>query len=114
MAVEYSVDDPAVVSLSGEQVRHRLGWLPDWSGDEHNLTRTLTPREEELSGLRQHLEGVLEVSGRGGQIHQGDGSLTVELRTPSAHGVTSYDVALAQRIDHMLLDLDVAVGDAPD
>ncbi len=114
MVVDYSLDDPAVASLSGDQVRHRLGWLPDWSGDQNNLTRTLTPRDVELSRLRQHLEGVLEVSGHGGQIHQGDGSLTVELRTPSAHGVTLYDVALAQRIDHMLLDLDVAVGDVPD
>jgi pterin-4a-carbinolamine dehydratase len=106
--------DGRPATLSAEEVHDRLSWLPDWSGDEHTLTRTLAPPQEELGGLLQHLEGVLEVSGHGGRIHQGDGQLTVELWTASANGVTSYDVALAQRIDHMLLDLDATVMDVSD
>jgi pterin-4a-carbinolamine dehydratase len=106
--------DGRPATLSAAEVHDRLSWLPDWSGDERTLARTFVPPEEDLGRLRQHLEGVLEVGGHSGRIHQADGRLTVELRTASADGVTSYDVALAQRIDHMLLDLDATVMDVSD
>lgn len=98
---------PAI--LGPDEVRRKLAYLTDWCGDEHALHRTITRPDGSVHAWRQHLERVLEVSGHGGRIVHEDGCITVELRTESVHGVTAYDIALAQRIDDVLLDGEHAV-----
>ncbi len=97
-----SIGTPA--PLAHDEVRRKLVYLTDWSGDEKRLRRTITRPPDEIGGLCHHLERVLEVSGQGGEVVQEDGVVTVDLRDELAGGVTSYHIALAQRIDDVLLD----------
>lgn len=87
--------------LEPETVRRRLERMPAWSGDANELRRTLGRPAE---GLWQHLQTVLDLSPHGGEIRRDGGELVVALRTESAGGVTAYDIALAQRIDDVLID----------
>lgn len=87
--------------LSEDVVRRRLARLPEWSGDQHQLTRTIEPSTE---AVRSHLSRVLDLSPYGGDLHWEDGRLVITLRTEGAGGVTAYDIALAQRIDDVLID----------
>ncbi len=98
------------VPLARAELRRKLGRLPDWTGDEHALRRELNVPPEELGDTTEFLERVIEVSGHGGRISTYGDHLTVELHTESAGGVTSYDLALAQRSDHALLDARVLGG----
>ena len=87
--------------LSDDEVRQRLGQLPDWSGDAHALTRVFdTPPD----GLHEHLRRVLDLSPQGGELADDVDRLIVTLRTASADGVTAYDIATAQRIDDVVID----------
>ena len=112
MAVQYDrlvsragvPDAPA--RLTDHDVRRKLGRLPHWSGDEHGLTRIIS---EPTDGLREHLQRVLDLSPHGGELHHDPYRLIVTLRTESADGVTAYDMALAQRIDDVLIDAGPAI-----
>jgi hypothetical protein len=92
-------DTPA--RLTDDDVRRKLGWLPHWSGDERGLTRIINEPTEDL---RLHLRRVLDLSPHGGDLRQDADCLIITLRTESAEGVTAYDIALAQRIDDVLID----------
>ncbi len=87
--------------LSDDEVRQRLGQLPDWSGDAHALIRVL---ETPPDGLHEHMRRVLDLSPQGGELTEDVDRLIVTLRTASADGVTAYDVATAQRIDDVVID----------
>jgi pterin-4a-carbinolamine dehydratase len=94
------------VRLTDDEVQQRLGQLSDWSGDAQALTRLIS---EPPGGLHEHLRRVLDLSPHGGELYQDVDRLTVTLRTESAHGVTAYDIALAQRIDDVLIDAGPAI-----
>jgi pterin-4a-carbinolamine dehydratase len=97
-------DTPA--RLTEDEVQQRLGQLSDWSGDAQALTRVIS---EPPGGLHDHLRRVLDLSPHGGELDQEVDRLIVTLRTESAHGVTAYDIALAQRINDVLIDAGPAI-----
>ena len=97
-------DPPA--RLTEDEVQRRLDLLDDWSGDADALRRVIT---EPPNGLHEHLRRVLDMSQHGGELDQEMDRLIVTLRTESAHGVTAYDIALAQRIDDVLIDAGPAI-----
>jgi pterin-4a-carbinolamine dehydratase len=97
-------DPPA--RLTEDAVQRRLDRLEDWSGGADALTRVIT---EPPGGLHEHLRRVLDLSPHGGELDQETDRLVVTLRTESAHGVTAYDIALAQRIDDVLIDAGPAI-----
>ena len=109
MAVQHQphttrTDPPA--RLTDDEVQRRLDRLEDWSGDADALTRVIN---EPPGGLHEHLQRVLDMSPHGGELDQETDRLIVTLRTESAYGVTAYDIALAQRIDDVLIDAGPAI-----
>lgn len=91
----------ALARLSEDVVRRRLARLPEWSGDGHQLVRTL---DRSTDALQSHLSRVLDLSPYGGDLRREDGRLVITLCTEGAGGVTAYDIALAQRIEDVLID----------
>jgi pterin-4a-carbinolamine dehydratase len=97
-------DPPA--RLTEDEVQRRLDRLEDWSGDADALTRVIS---EPPGGLHEHMQRVLDMSPHGGELDEEMDRLIVTLRTESVGGVTAYDIALAQRIDDVLIDAGPAI-----
>jgi hypothetical protein len=85
--------------LSAGELRTALSGLPQWSGDRHELSRTIVLPPESLDLLLDRLERLTREVGRGPRIgRRGPDSAVLVVRTDSA-AVTTRDVDLARGID---------------
>jgi 4a-hydroxytetrahydrobiopterin dehydratase len=92
-------------TLSPDQITAALQDLPQWSGDETGLRRTV-----ELPGFREAVDAIVRIADVAEEMdHHPDidlrwRTLHLAVVTHSAGGVTDNDVQLARRIDGLLPD----------
>jgi 4a-hydroxytetrahydrobiopterin dehydratase len=92
-------------SLSADQVSAALRELPQWSGDENGIRRTV-----ELPSFRDAVDAIVRIADVAEELdHHPDidlrwRTLHLAVVTHSAGGVTDNDLQLARRIDQLLPD----------
>ena len=94
---------PRPPRLSADQVTAALRELPQWTGDESGIRRTV-----ELPGFRDAVAGIVAIADVAEEMdHHPDidlrwRTLHLALVSHSAGGVTELDLELARRIDALL------------
>lgn len=89
-----------MAKLSDEQITMALAGLPGWSRDGESLTRTYDFATFPLSiGFVDRVALVAEELGHHPDITINYNHVTMTLSTHSEGGITTKDVALAQRIE---------------
>jgi pterin-4a-carbinolamine dehydratase len=96
--------------LTAAEVRTALGDLPDWTGDQDALRRTLTLPPANLDRVLARIERLHRDLGRGPDVARAGQAATITVRTNAARAVTAADVELAHRIDDAIID---AAGTPP-
>jgi 4a-hydroxytetrahydrobiopterin dehydratase len=92
-----------MTSLSADEVTAALRDLPQWSGDEHGLHRTV-----ELPSFRDAVDAIDRIADVAEEMdHHPDidlrwRTLHLAVVTHSAGGVTDNDLQLVRRIDQLL------------
>jgi pterin-4a-carbinolamine dehydratase len=89
--------------LDEEELSAALQGLPDWTGDSHELTRTLVLPSDQLKRVLLRLSRLKEELGRGPRISRPDDQTArFAVSTTNAGSVTALDVDLAHRIDEAI------------
>jgi len=89
--------------LSPDELTAALQGLPEWSGDENGIRRTV-----ELPSFRAAVDAIVAIADVAEEMdHHPDidlrwRTLHIAVVTHSAGGVTEFDVRLAGRIDELL------------
>jgi len=89
--------------LSPDELTAALQGLPEWSGDENGIRRTV-----ELPSFRAAVDAIVAIADVAEEMdHHPDidlrwRTLHIAVVTHSAGGVTKFDVRLAGRIDELL------------
>lgn len=92
--------------LTDEDVRELLARLPEWTGDRHRLSRTVSPPEYVAEQLFRRMEEVeRQLSHRAVVTREPDGSYTIEVWTHSEGLVTDLDAAFAEAIEDAIEDV---------
>jgi pterin-4a-carbinolamine dehydratase len=78
--------------------------LPDWTGDETGLSRTVGMPDDRMIPLVARVERVARAMNDHAHVERSPGSITFVLRTGPA-SVTEPDLALAERIDEAIADI---------
>ncbi|MCF6526610.1 DUF2267 domain-containing protein [Streptomyces sp. JJ36] len=102
-------DNPATQApapLSREELDAALRRRPEWSGDAHGLTRTVSLPEDRLPPLLNQVDRDARDLRHTCERERTGGGVTFVLRTRSVDAVTAVDLDLADRID----DAVAAVG----
>src|SRR4051794_10482724 len=84
--------------------------LDEWSGDAHRICRTI--RIDDVDGLVAAVGEAADAMDHHPEIERDGGSVTFTLWTHSAGGVTELDIALASRIDDLVLTTNHLQRDA--
>src|SRR3954452_4880537 len=84
--------------------------LDEWSGDAHRISRTV--RIDDVDGLVAAVCEAADAMDHHPEIERDSGSVTFTLWTHSAGGVTELDIALASRIDDLVLTTNDLQRDA--
>jgi len=75
--------------------------LDDWSGDANRISRTV--RVDDVEGLLAAVAETADAADHHPEVQRDGDSVTFVLWTHSAGGVTELDIALASRIDDLVL-----------
>src|SRR5437763_406674 len=84
--------------------------LDEWSGDAQRISRTV--RIDDVDGLVAAVSEAADAMDHHPEIKRDDGGVTFTLWTHSAGGVTELDIALASRIDDLVLSTNHLQRDA--
>jgi 4a-hydroxytetrahydrobiopterin dehydratase len=91
--------------LSEELVADALTALPGWTGDTERISRTVKLPPDEAAQLKAAVAESADAMNHHPVVEDGEGSTTYALWTHSEGGVTELDIALAARIDDLVLQV---------
>lgn len=98
-----SVDPGMPTRLTADEVTRQLHGLTNWTGDEHHIERTVALPDERIEPLVNRVEREARARNDHAGARRGAGEVTFVLRTADRY-VTEADIALAQRIDELVLE----------
>jgi 4a-hydroxytetrahydrobiopterin dehydratase len=84
-------------------VADALTALSGWSGDAHQISRTVALEDAAAEALLAAVAVTAAALNHHPDVERAPGAVVFTLSTHSAGGVTEYDVALASRIDDLIL-----------
>src|SRR3954471_13270639 len=84
--------------------------LDEWSGDARRISRTV--RIDDVDGLVAAVSEAADAMDHHPEVERDNGRVTFTLWTHSAGGVTELDIALASRIDDLVLSTNHLQRDA--
>ncbi|SFO57547.1 Pterin-4a-carbinolamine dehydratase [Pseudonocardia ammonioxydans] len=84
--------------LTADEVGAALRALPDWTGDETGIARTVSLPEDRITPLVDQVQREARDMNDHAHVERGSGTVTFRLRTGSA-SVTEPDLTLARRVD---------------
>ena|SRR5438270_7242313 len=96
--------------LDDRLVADALGGLHEWTGGPHRISRTVTV--EDTDALLAAVTEAADSLDHHPEVSRDGGAVTFTLWTHSAGGVTELDIALASRIDDLVLITQHLVRDA--
>ena len=91
--------------LTSELVADALTALHDWTGDTERISRTVKLTADDAARLKVFVAESADSMNHHPVVEDGDGSTTFVLWTHSEGGVTELDIALAARIDDLVLQV---------
>jgi 4a-hydroxytetrahydrobiopterin dehydratase len=94
-------EDTMATLLDDRLVSDAMENLDEWSGDAQRITRTL--RIEDVDGLLAAVAEAADALDHHPEVERDGDSVTFTLWTHSAGGVTELDIALAARINDLVL-----------
>lgn len=89
--------------LDSSDLADALRKCPEWELEKKGITRTI--EFEEFNDAIDFINSVAEIAEEAEhhpELHLRHNKLTLRLTTHDAGGVTSHDIELAQRIDHLV------------
>ena len=89
--------------LTPEVVTDALTALPGWTGNEDRISRTVKLPTEEMAQLKTAVAESANSMDHHPVVEDGEGTTTFVLWTHSEGGVTELDIALAARIDDLVM-----------
>jgi 4a-hydroxytetrahydrobiopterin dehydratase len=91
--------------LTPELVADALTALHEWTGNEERISRSVTLPPEQAAQLKVFVAESADSMNHHPVVEDGEGSTTYVLWTHSEGGVTELDIALAARIDDLVLQV---------
>jgi 4a-hydroxytetrahydrobiopterin dehydratase len=91
--------------LTPELVADALTALHGWTGDEQRISRSVQLDARQAAQLKVFVAESADSMNHHPVVEDGDGSTTYVLWTHSEGGVTELDIALAARIDDLVLQV---------
>lgn len=91
--------------LTEELVADALTALPGWTGNTERISRTVKLPPDEAAKLKAAVAESADAMNHHPVVEDGEGSTTYALWTHSEGGVTELDIALAARIDDLVLQV---------
>jgi 4a-hydroxytetrahydrobiopterin dehydratase len=98
-------EDAMPTRLTEELVADALTALPGWTGNAERISRTVQLTAEQAAQLKVSVAESADSMNHHPAVEDGDGSMTFALWTRSEGGVTELDIALAARIDDLVLQV---------
>lgn len=96
IAATVSAEQPT--RLTHDEVDAALRRLPEWTGDETGISRTVSLPDDRITSLVDRVQREAGEMNDHAQVERGSGTVTFRLRTGSA-SVTEPDLTLARRVD---------------
>jgi 4a-hydroxytetrahydrobiopterin dehydratase len=93
---------PVPAWLTREEVEGALEELPGWTGDEHQIRRTVTLPADVADDIRDRIARVEEQMDHHAVVEEDPDGTTYLLWTHSRGGVTELDIELAARISDII------------
>jgi uncharacterized protein (DUF2267 family)/pterin-4a-carbinolamine dehydratase len=90
--------------LSAEELDAALRRLPDWTGDETGIARTVNLPDDRITPLVDRVQREAARMNDRAHVDRGHGTVTFRLST-GRRGVTEPDLALARQIDAAVTDI---------
>lgn len=91
--------------LTPELVTDALSALNEWTGNADRISRTVQLTPDQAAQLKAFVAESADSMNHHPVVEDGDGSTTFVLWTHSEGGVTELDIALAARIDDLVLQV---------